>query len=65
MAPSVSTQGGLTFFPALGNTSQLVVFLPKLSQFLTLFLQVIFQLQHPNLLEKGMRGLAFLSFSLV
>ena len=34
----------LTFLPALGDPSQLVVLFPKLSQFLTLLLQFIFQL---------------------
>lgn len=33
-----------SFLPALGNPSQLVVLFPKLSQFLTLLLQFIFQL---------------------
>lgn len=33
-----------SFFPALGNTGELVVLFPKLSQFLTLLLQFILQL---------------------
>lgn len=50
MAPTLALRP--TFFPALGNTSELVVLFPKLSQFLTLLLQVILQLQHPDLLEE-------------